>query len=284
MEYTINKGDCMWNIVKAQYGDKVKSNADILKAVNKLAEINNIADPNLIYTGNTLNIPSYESIFGPEAVASDLPDDASLEPANEDEEKAASASLYEDFSNWIKDSYDKLMNGKRDELEMYDYVDTDISHEDAAFKEPLLEGANNIAASNLAAADTDQDGAMSYDEYLHQEASQYNELFPNDAYKFDDETGKLMTQDFETGEYKIDDYTNQFMQENFSALDLDKSGSLEQDELSAYYLAMDASDSTKGYVDGKIQIGAMINTDLTGDDFQTRYTNAADLFGADTSV
>ena len=35
------------------------------------------------------------------------------------------------------------------------------------------------------------------------------------------------------------------------------------------------SDTTKGYVDGKIQIGAMMNTDLTGKDFQTRLDSAS---------
>ena len=120
MDYTINKGDCMWNIVKAQYGDDVKTNADILRAVNRLAEINNIEDPNLIYTGNTLYIPSYSSIFTENPT--DEAEEASLEPENKDEEKAASTSMYEDFSNWIKDGYDKLTGNKRDEVEMFDYV------------------------------------------------------------------------------------------------------------------------------------------------------------------
>lgn len=277
MDYTINKGDCMWNIVKAQYGDNVKTNADILKAVNKLAEINNISDPNLIYAGNTLNIPSYDSIFGTETAASETKADDTAEPLNKEEEKAVSSSMYEDFSNWIKDSYNKLTGNKRDELEMYDYVESDISKDDEAFEEPLIEGAKNLAQSNLEASDKDQNGAMNYDEYLQQEASLYNELFPNDAYQFNDETGELMTKDYETGEYEIDSYANQFMQDNFTALDMDESGSLEQDELAAYYMAMDASDSTKGYVDGKIQIGAMMNTDLTGKDFQTRLDNAGKL-------
>lgn len=275
MDYTINKGDCMWNIVKAQYGDDVKTNADILRAVNRLAEINNIEDPNLIYTGNTLYIPSYSSIFTENPT--DEAEEASLEPENKDEEKAASTSMYEDFSNWIKDGYDKLTGNKRDELEMYDYVNSDISKDDEAFEEPLVEGAKNLAQSNLETSDIDQSGDMNYDEYLQQEASLYNELFPNDAYQFNDETGELMTKDYETGEYEIDSYANQFMQENFAALDMDESGSLNEDELAAYYMAMDASDSTKGYVDGKIQIGAMINTDLTGKDFQTRLTNAGKL-------
>ena len=276
MEYTINKGECMWNIVKAQYGDKVKTNADILKAVNKLAEINNIKDPNLIYSGNVLNIPSYDSIFNIETATSSS-DDSSIETMSKEEEKAVSTSLYEDFSNWIKNSYDKLINGKKDEIEMYDYVQTDISHEDEAFREPLIEGAKKFAASNLEAVDSDNDGVMNYDEYLYQEATQYNELFPNDTYQFNDETGELMTKDYETGEYEIDSYANQFMQENFNALDSNGDGSLNQNELAAYYMAMDASDSTKGYVDGKIQIGAMMNTDLTSDDFQARLNGANKL-------
>ncbi len=279
MEYKINSGDCMWNIVKDQYGDKVKTNADIQKAVNRLAEINNISNPNLIYAGNTLNIPSYESVFGSNEVSADAQtDDSLIEPTTTDEKMAVSTSLYEDFSNWIKSSYDKLMGGKRDEIEMYDYVESDISPNDENFKEPLIQGAKNIAASNLLEADSNGDGTMSYDEYLAQEVSQYNELFPQDAYKTDANTNELMTKN-EKGEYEIDSYANNFMQENFSALDADNNGSLDEKELAAYYMALDASDSTKGYADGKIQIGAMINTDLTGNDFQTRYKNASKLLG-----
>jgi len=48
--YKVKKGDCLWNLAKKYYGDGSKYTV--------LAKANNISNPNLIYTGDTLTIPA----------------------------------------------------------------------------------------------------------------------------------------------------------------------------------------------------------------------------------
>lgn len=47
--YTVVKGDTLWNISVRAYGDGYQW--------TKIAQVNNLANPNLIHTGNTLSIP-----------------------------------------------------------------------------------------------------------------------------------------------------------------------------------------------------------------------------------
>ena len=47
---------------KTQYN--TKNSSEIAQIVNKLAKVNNISNPNLIYAGNTLELPDTDSIFG----------------------------------------------------------------------------------------------------------------------------------------------------------------------------------------------------------------------------
>lgn len=48
--YKVKRGDCLWNLAKKYYGDGSKYTV--------LAKANNISNPNLIYTGDTLTIPA----------------------------------------------------------------------------------------------------------------------------------------------------------------------------------------------------------------------------------
>ncbi len=50
ISYKVKKGDCLWNLAKKYYGDGSKYTV--------LAKANNISNPNLIYTGDTLTIPA----------------------------------------------------------------------------------------------------------------------------------------------------------------------------------------------------------------------------------
>lgn len=54
--YEIQKGDCLWEIVKNQNPDF--TNAQILEATKFLAESNGLANPDLIHAGSNLNIPN----------------------------------------------------------------------------------------------------------------------------------------------------------------------------------------------------------------------------------
>lgn len=53
-QYTIQRGDTLWSICKKFYGDPL--------VYSKLAKANNIPNPDLIYTGNTLIIPDKNSL------------------------------------------------------------------------------------------------------------------------------------------------------------------------------------------------------------------------------
>ncbi|MBR4934415.1 MAG: LysM peptidoglycan-binding domain-containing protein, partial [Anaerotignum sp.] len=46
--YTVQKGDCLWNIAKKQLGDGTK--------YRQIAEKNGISDPNKIYPGQVLKL------------------------------------------------------------------------------------------------------------------------------------------------------------------------------------------------------------------------------------
>lgn len=53
-QYTIQRGDTLWSLCKKFYGDPL--------LYPKLAQANNIKNPDLIYTGNTLIIPDKNSL------------------------------------------------------------------------------------------------------------------------------------------------------------------------------------------------------------------------------
>ena len=50
-EYAVVKGDCLWNITKRYYGKTSMS------VCCKIAEINGIENPNLIYPGQIIKLP-----------------------------------------------------------------------------------------------------------------------------------------------------------------------------------------------------------------------------------
>lgn len=50
-EYAVVKGDCLWNITKRYYGKTS------IPVCYKIAEINGIENPNLIYPGQIIKLP-----------------------------------------------------------------------------------------------------------------------------------------------------------------------------------------------------------------------------------
>ena len=55
-EYAVVKGDCLWNITKRYYGKTSMS------VCCKIAEINRIENPNLIYPGQIIKLPKEKVI------------------------------------------------------------------------------------------------------------------------------------------------------------------------------------------------------------------------------
>lgn len=54
MNYSVKSGDCLWNIVKENYG--LKSNTDIAKKVDKIAKKNDIKNANSIFEGQKIEL------------------------------------------------------------------------------------------------------------------------------------------------------------------------------------------------------------------------------------
>lgn len=52
--YQVQKGNCLWNIAKKEYN--LTDNAEILKKVKEIVEINNIKNPDLIFPEQTLKL------------------------------------------------------------------------------------------------------------------------------------------------------------------------------------------------------------------------------------
>lgn len=249
--YTIVGGDNLWKIARNQYGDKLKSNADIQKVVNEIAKVNELSNPNLIYAGNTLEIPSYESIFN----------------VQKEEEQAVlveEETIYSKYEDWMKEGAKNLKN------EDFDMVNSNVSYKSQDFIQPWMDGVQQMAQANIDASDLDKDGAINYNEYINQELKGYNEAYPDDKLEFDSKTGEI----------KDNPMLNEYMKTGFNALDLDKSSKIEHAELSSFYAALDSMDSTDGSVDGKIQFDWVAATEVTDNSFQRRFQNAFNkIFG-----
>lgn len=261
--YNVAKGDCLWNIAKNRYGDKLKNNADVMKAVNKIASANDMKSSDLIFSNQNLSLPAYKDIFGmvqEDDEATEYIDDDNLVDDSD-------TVLYDEMTEWQKDGYNRLMSGEK-ETPMFDFVKSDIPYTDAAFIEPWKQGVENMAKSNIAASDKDKNGSISYSEYINQELGAYNEFFPEEQIDFDKETGEIKNNEELNAAYK----------NNFAALDYDKSNEIEKAELSAFYATMDSIDSSSGCADGKIQLASVINTDVTSNAFQNNFLNALKIF------
>ena len=261
--YSIVSGDCLYSIVSQKYG--LKSEEDIQKAIKSVVKENKIKNPDLIYAGDTLKLPEYESIFGttqensqPKTTVS------SSEPANDSDSDVPE----DDFNNWIKTGYAKLNADDEYEVEDYDMVDTDISYKDPAFLDPWKEGVSKMAQNELDLYDADEDGGIGFQEFSDKEVSQYYDLVGSDEWLNDEKNG--------TGFYSQE--TRSELIANFMAMDANGDQKLDKDELSAMYAALDGYDSSDGSVDGKIQFASTLNASPSDSKFQKLFAGALKLF------
>lgn len=58
--YTVNTGDNLWNIVKREF--KLTSNSEIAKKVKKIAQDNNLSNPDRIFTGQIINLGATDTV------------------------------------------------------------------------------------------------------------------------------------------------------------------------------------------------------------------------------
>ncbi len=136
--YEIQKGDCLWNIVKEQYG--LTSNKDIQDMVNRVVEENDIENPSIIYSGNSIILPDlYEELAQAE---------------KEEPEK----SKIDEFDEWTnsEENYEKFIEEKPvDEFEMFDFNAKTYSKD-----------LKNFAQEYLDKYDEDNDKVMNKSEFI----------------------------------------------------------------------------------------------------------------------
>ncbi len=193
--YTIQRGDCLWNIAKRTYGDNLKSNGDIAKAVQYIAESNNISNPDLIYSGINLALPDYNSIFCPEQEGTQENQNTQEENASQnlsqsgpDQGNSASqtssaaannantTNIYEEYDKWLDDSelvmqefedYNEYLEN-RESYNVpltFDFMEgKDVSDDDMYNEQTLKMGQGEIEAK-----DYNKDGEVAFEEYITQE-------------------------------------------------------------------------------------------------------------------
>lgn len=256
--YSIASGDCLYSIVSSKYGDKIKSEDDMWKAIDSIAELNNISDPNLIYAGDTIKLPDYDSIF-------------SQKTSNEEQTTSNKDDKVdqEDFDNWMKTGVSKYNGDDEYDVEDFEILKTDISYQDQAFVEPYKDAVSSLADSSVKSYDNDDDGFINYQEYVKKEVNDYNDNF-NENIQLDD-SGNVTN---------ANPAFNQFFFDNFNMLDANKDGKLGKAEIASLYAALDGYDSKDGSVDGKIKFNSM-SVDYADSDFQKLYTGAMNLFKDD---
>lgn len=248
MGYTVQSGDSLWKIAKTQCG--AKTNAEIQAKINEIAQMNNIANPNLIFTGSTLKLPG--DTFEPANTQNDATA-GNNEPAaattGEPQAKTAAwttetsapqanftitnLKLFEDFENWrlqYKDAMqaykDTLDQGKLDEATLVLGKGFNFNS-DNNLEENLKSIANGMFKSL-------NDGkGVTYDAFLN-----------------------WYTQGITTSEKAILRQDEGRFREAFDKLDADNNSLLDASEMEKMFKAFDKMDK---YIDGIITNQSLTN-------------------------
>lgn len=167
INYTIQAGDNLSKIAKQFYGDKLKSNEDYQKAIGAIAKNNDIKDVNLIFSGAKLNMPNADSIFD----SKQTPEVKNTQKTPKQEKPDASTNIFSQLENWEK-SHEELMalsssieeyDSNKEELgTSFDFMEGfDVNDKNQYDKQTL-----KLAQGEIKAKDIDDDGLVSYNEYL----------------------------------------------------------------------------------------------------------------------
>lgn len=239
--YIINSNDNLWQIAKNVYGDNLKSNSDIQNAVDKIVETNNIENPNIIYAGNALEIPS---------LFEDENDNSSI---GEDE------NLFKEFDKWQNMhaiNMEKYANGDHDE-DAYNHLTEKIGTtfdfmegKDASNEKDYNEQTLKLARGEIKQKDGNEDELVDFTEYFSHEfvssgaLNSMKECVKSGIYT-EDEAVKEITDIY----LKAQTVFN-IIDENMGNGD----GYIDETELQAYYKYEDSYDNAKDKNLGSIHI------------------------------
>ncbi len=274
MDYTINRGDCLWNIAKSQYGSNL-SNSDIMKAVGVISTTNQIQNPNLIYTGDHLNLPEYNSIFNGKKeeiaeISDTIKDDVNTKAVTVDKEAITSNT-----NITTKNSSNENKSASKEESDnSVIFAECPKSSSKEQFLSSWTKGTKDYANEQIASMDKNNDGTISKEEYLSCKIQNYNSKY-SDCTLIADLDGNVLTS-FDGETYSMNSEITDFMNNDFLAIDVNGNGQIETRELASYFAALDAMDSDNGIVDGKIEQSVLANQDTIIQDklFKRRFQNA----------
>ncbi len=258
-DYTINTGDNLWNIAKAQYG-KDMSNADIQKAVNKIAEANGLDDPNKINAGSKLTLPDSSSIFEKQNNSKDKKEQSAKD----------NGDVFSEFNNWQKKhaiNMKKFAQGDYDKEgqdafktyeiltdkigETFDFMEGKDASNDKEYDEQTLK----LGKGEVAQKDGNGDNLVSFKEYISDELASQGALhdmkeFVKSGLYSKDEAVQMLT----------DVYLE--AQAVFNVIDEamgNDDGFLDETEFQAYYQLVDTYSGAKDKDRGTIHLD-----DVTG--------------------
>lgn len=271
--YTIQKGDTLTKIAAEHYG--LKGNEAYQKAL-EIAKDNNIANPNLIYAGASLNLlfedePKSDNVQQPQQ---NIPQE---QPVVEHENKNPEADVVNTYQKLLdmQKQYFQYQDAKEEYADApKDFnpeTDTKIRFADAKiFKTDDIQSkvkayaaaALELAEQDIQANDTEdengkKDGAISYEEFEKSEMTFFEasqgaamRLRAEDQFVMEylTEHGVLPDETLvkEAGEQAYDSILTQYkasLGEMFQAFDVDGSGLLEKTEIATGYVMMDASNT-----------------------------------------
>lgn len=235
MSYTIQSGDTLWKIAQEQCG---ATGSDIQKTINEIAKLNNIANPDLIFTGNSLKLPgdtfqasaTQTDAAQPAAQAAvtlDATGDAKGADTNGDFQQTNS-KLFEEFESWRK-SYAQAMQNYEDTQDQsaLDAALSSIGGQSFDFNKDgsREENLKNIANGMFEALHEDEEG-VTFDQFL-------------DWYKEGITKSELSI---------LEDNLERF-EKDFKRIDKNGNGVLDANEIKNMFDAFDKMDNT---IDGMI--------------------------------
>jgi len=274
--YTIQKGDTLTKIAKEHYG---LSGGEAYKKALEIAKDNNIANPNLIYAGATLNLLFDDE---PEQVNGTTQEQTQVEAPVETVIEKADNKAEERFLEKYKELTTKQSKFHQylDSTELYAEAPEDFNPEtdtkvsfiepealkddgssEAVYKEAVLNLAQaDIETNDIEDEDGKKDGQLSYEEFEKAqmkffETSQANAMRlraeDNFALEYLTNNGVMPSEDMiaEAGKEIYEGMVTQykaFLSDAFQAFDLDNSGFLDKTEVATQYLFMDASSTDNG--------------------------------------